>query len=332
MKRTLYLALIAFAVIACEKTERETPAQEEEAKLTLDFTITNGSNPDTKAVKTDWVHGDKIYVLFDKEIAYGAGTAPEYLVVAYDKNGTVTGKKQSWYASSWTKGLESKIAKRTSGTLCALYVPNDKVEGSISFEQESISRYWVYSKDRAGNEFYSYALYVNNAEYTISDGVLKASLALTYPGSGTWFQFCIKKDRSGNTIANADTHRYSLGHYCQIKLGGVDPWEGARHTRGTFPDQYVSTGFRFDVASVMSGYFYGGLCFAGFNNKYSDTDSYRHTFTLTDNKGTSSTSDDVTYIYQWPSSSETDKLTSHALVLPDLNAKDTGGNYKWVQQ
>ena len=61
-------------------------------------------------------------------------------------------------------------------------------------------------------------------------------------------------------------------------------------------------------------------------SEYKSSESYKTEFRLIDNKDTDDTRDDVAYHY----------VASHiymgelAFTLPDLNAKDSNGNYLWV--
>lgn len=325
MKKTLLIAAIAAMVLGCGKEKLENQAlsqDDEQVSLTLDFTIDNGTSPDTRAVKTDWANNDKIYILFDKEVTFGADNPPQYLVIKYSTN--------SWVADTWSPGLKKKIANKTSGTLTALYVPNDKVGGTVSIEHSTSQIYLVSSKDRSGKTFKSYALVAENKPYRVSNGVLTARLTLETPSGSGWMQFTISKDRDGNNISSDDAHRYTLKHQVLNSSGG-----DLGNTEAISTWRYTNAGlFEFETQEKeMSGYYYQGLCFAG-NNSNARKSNTKHIFTLIDNKGTSSTDDDVTYEYTWPESgSEYGQLTSSAIVLPNLNSK--GGwldmIYRWKQ-
>ena len=328
MKKTLFIAAIAAMVLGCDKEKLENQAlsqDDEQVSLTLDFTIDNGASPDTRAVKTDWANNDKIYILFDKEVTLGADNPPQYLVIKY--------KSSTWVADTWSPGLKRKIANKTSGTLTALYVPNDKVGGTVSIEHSTSEIYLVSSKDRSGNTFKSYALVAENKPYSVSNGILTANLTLETPSGSGWLQFTFSKDRDGNNISSDDAHRYTLKHQVLNSSGG-----DLGNTEAIRPWRYTNAGlFDFETQEKeMSGYYYQGLCFAG-NNSNARKSNTKHIFTLIDNKGTSSTDDDVTYEYTWPESgSEYGQLTSSAIVLPNLNSKSgwLGMIYRWkeVQQ
>ena len=103
MKKITLLTIFGLALMAlsaCNK-EEETASR----TLKLDLNIIHGS--DTKAVKTGWESGDKIYVFFGKPEDH---TTPAYLTLTY--NGS------SW-TEAWTAGLEAEIASTASGKLHA---------------------------------------------------------------------------------------------------------------------------------------------------------------------------------------------------------------------
>ena len=328
MKKTLFIAAVAALVLGCgkEEIEDQTNQDEELTSLVLDLTINNGGSPDTRGVKTNWIKDDKIYILFDKEITFGADNPPQYLVIKYNRD------TKTWEADFWSPGLKSKIAKKTSGTLTALYMPNDKVNGTISFEHSSAEQYNVYSKERNGVEFKSYALVAENQSYSVSGGVLTASLTLNAASHDTWMQHCIdSKDRNGVTIANSDSHHYTLKHRV-MSYQNDKTYGDMGYTRSISPYSYTNYGkFNFESYEEMSAYIYGGLCFAGYNAS-AKGERMRHIFTLVDNKGTATIADDVTYQYIWPETENYGQLTSSAIKPPALNAKNSSGNYKWVQQ
>ena len=308
MKETLLIAAIAAMVLGCgkEEIEDQTIQDEGQTSLVLDLTINNGGSPDTRGVKNGWNLNDKIYILFDKEINYGPDNPAQY--------------------------LKSKIAKKTSGTLTALYMPNDKVNGTISFEHSSAEQYNVYSKERNGVKFKSYALVAENQSYSVSGGVLTASLTLNAASHDTWMQHCIdNKDRNGVTISTSESHHYTLQHRV-MSYQNSGSYGDMGYTLSISPYSYTNYGkFNFESYQEMSAYVSGGLCFAGYNAS-AKGERMRHIFTLVDNKGTATTADDVTYQYIWPETGNYGQLTSSAIKLPALNAKNSSGNYKWVQQ
>ena len=300
MKKTVFLLCIALSVLSCSKEQAEAPAVDEH--ITLDFSISGGLQPETKAIKKDWVNNDKIYIIFDGTVSEN----PEYLVVKYVKS---TGK---WIPETWTDGLESKIYHKTSGTLTALYMPNDKVGGSISFTRkyDSSTYSFVYSvsaTDRVGEVFKSYALSAANKPYTVKQGVLKASFSMV-PLSNSYCQFYMpNKDRSGATIDSSESHYYKMS---------TDYVAYASHVYRMTSDGEFS--FQNTPKGYMSAYYYAGLCFAGVWQNISGAEA-KYYFHLLDTKN------NVKYLLRVTANLS----TNSAWKLPALSDKDSNGNYRW---
>ena len=157
-KIAAFFGILAVAA-SCQKAQiLPDPADEAFSGLEIAFDINDGT-PETRGIKKNWAKGDAVYIFFDKQIV----NPPQYLVVKYN-----SGK---WEAAYWSDGLESKISKKKSGTLTALYVPNDKVYGTIDISYDSSTSYLVIPKDRNGDRFYSHHLSAKGERYTVSNGV-----------------------------------------------------------------------------------------------------------------------------------------------------------------
>ena len=292
---------MAFSLLACNKEQPAEPVGEE--KLTLDFSVSGGLEPETKGVKTNWANNDRLYIFFDQTVSEN----PEYLVIKYSN------KTKNWVADSWTTGLESKIYHSAHGTLTALYMPNDKVEGKISFSRKYNSStysytYSVSATDRAGKTFFSYVLKAVDKPYVVRNGVLSTRFAME-PAQQSYYQFCIpNKDRNGSTIANSESHYYKLSTDYVVyapMLYNFDPASGSLY-------------FENRPKGYMSAYFYSGLCFAGVRQSIGTGESTYY-FHLLDSKN------NVKYLLR----AKADLSTKRAWILPALNDKDSKGNYRW---
>ena len=306
MKKTIILlAGIAAMLCACSKIEK--PA-EETVSLKLNFTI-GGESPmddgsaETKVHKTAWANNDIVYIIFDEGFSTGG-----YLKIRYKRS------DDSWEAVEWSPGLEAKIAKKTGGELAALYMPNDKVGGTI--EIRNIGTYCtITAKDRLGDRYYSYWLEAHHVAYTVSGEVLSANISLNRGGYGHGpTQFTLPDlDRNGKRI-NADGSGQNICKYKLTANGG-----GTRVTPYTPSSLYWtdSSGFRqvdaYMDAYRMSAYYYQKLMFSG----YTPEGYYKWTFTLTD--GTN------TYKYTLPENKYLHR--GYTYNLPPLN--DTS---KWIKQ
>lgn len=338
MKNILIILGFTAVLLACTKEAESVGSSAEDSPITLNLSISSASL-DTKSIKQDWDHGDVIYIFFQGHILSDNAEGEQYLTAAYDKHGTVTGKSGTWYVKKWYGGLDKEITRNSKGKLAAIYYPNDKVGGTLEVQyssrivddatDDSIDGIFLQAKDRKGKDFYtSYFTYSHGCNYTVNNwGELTAEIGmLGSQYAGNVFQYCIERDRNGNSFRNSETHRYTLSHRDAT-------WDSPYVEHLTFDPIVMNTPFditiranfeQWDYNDYLNAYFYGGLCFSGAAmNEY---DWYKTEFRLTDNKDTDDTDDDVAYHYV------ADIIYTGVLAfkLPDLNAKDSNGNYLWV--
>ena len=338
MKNILIILGFTAVLLACTKEAESVGSSAEDSPITLNLSISSAS-PDTKSIKKDWDHGDVIYIFFQGHILSDNAEGEQYLTAAYDKYGSVTGKSGTWYVKKWYGGLDKEITRNSKGKLAAIYYPNDKVGGTLEVQYSSrivddstddgIDGIFLQAKDRKGKDFYtSYFTYSHGCNYTVNNwGELTAEIGmLGSQYAGNVFQYCIERDRNGNSFRNSETHRYTLSHRDAT-------WDSPYVEHLTFDPIVMNTPFditiranfeQWDYNDYLNAYFYGGLCFSGAAmNEY---DWYKTEFRLTDNKDTDDTDDDVAYHYV------ADIIYTGVLAfkLPDLNAKDSKGNYLWV--
>ena len=340
MKNILIILGFTAVLLACTKEAESVGSSAEDSPITLNLSISSAS-PDTKSIKQDWDHGDVIYIFFQGHILSDNAEGEQYLKAAYDKNGSVTGKAKTWYVHTWYGGLEKEITRNSKGKLAAIYYPNDKVGGTLEVTytkkivdddlDDGIDGIFLQAKDRKGKDFYtSYFTFSQGCNYTVNNwGELTAEIGmLGSQYAGNVFQYCIERDRDGNMFQNSEAHRYTLSHRDAT-------WDSPYVEHLTFDPIVMNTPFditirayyeQWDHNDYLNAYFYGGLCFSGAAmNEY---DWYKTEFRLTDNKDTDDTDDDVAYHYV-ASIIYTGVL---AFKLPDLNAKDSDGNYLWVEK
>ena len=338
MKNILIILGFAAVLLACTKEAESVGSSAEDSPITLNLSISSAS-PDTKSIKQNWDHGDVIYIFFQGHILSDNAEGEQYLTAAYDKYGSVTGKSGTWYVKKWYGGLDKEITRNSKGKLAAIYYPNDKVGGTLEVQytskivdddlDDTIDGIFLQAKDRKGKDFYtSYFTFSQGCNYTVNNwGELTAEIGMV--GSqyaGNVFQYCIERDRDGNAFRNSEAHRYTLSHRDAT-------WDSPYVEHLTFDPIVMNTPFditirayfeQWDHNDYLNAYFYGGLCFSGAAmNEY---DWYKTEFRLTDNKDTDDTDDDVAYHYV------ADIIYTGVLAfkLPDLNAKDSNGNYLWV--
>ena len=338
MKNILIILGFTAVLLACTKEAESVGSSAEDCPITLNLSISSAS-PDTKSIKKDWDHGDVIYIFFQGHILSDNAEGEQYLTAAYDKYGSDTGKSGTWYVKKWYGGLDKEITRNSKGKLAAIYYPNDKVGGTLEVQytskivdddlDDTIDGIFLQAKDRKGKDFYtSYFTYSHGCNYTVNNwGELTAEIGML--GShyaGKVYQYCIERGRDGNMFRNSEAHRYTLSHRDAT-------WDSPYVEHLTFDPIVMNTPFditirayfeQWDHNDYLNAYFYGGLCFSGAAmNEY---DWYKTEFRLTDNKDTDDTDDDVAYHYV------ADIIYTGVLAfkLPDLNAKDSNGNYLWV--
>ena len=255
------------ALSACSKEEVPAPKT-----LKLDLNITHDSY--TKAVKTGWESGDKIYVFFGKPEDH---TTPAFLTLTFDGS--------SW-TEAWTAGLEAEIAATESGKLHAIYTPGKL--GTISYS--SYDKRYNFNGSDPG-----WYLKCENVSYTVSEGVLAATLNMARPSN--FVQFYLE-----GQAANAGKLQFSGDKILKVKISSIS---------GTgFGQSNYSYGYAIDGVAYK-----GGLMFSGTLKSNAKGVETSHTLKITDTKGTKDTKDDVVYT---TTATKTMKY-GDAFVLPALD-------------
>lgn len=89
-KLFLFCAIALIGLVSCEKQamlEQEVPELEKVAKVSLDLKVLSaGEETDTKAVKSAWATGDKIYLVFEQNKTYTKEDAKR-AILTYSDNG-----------------------------------------------------------------------------------------------------------------------------------------------------------------------------------------------------------------------------------------------------
>lgn len=252
MKRILFLLGISvLALAACQivevETSVETPAIDNTPHLTVNFNITRGDEPATKAVKTAWEEGDIIYFFFDK--------------VMDGKWFRLTYKSGAW-EPYWYPELESRIAARSEGTVTALYMFARKAT-----QWGASSSDYVSFDPLDGNDSWLYSWYLQcmDASYTVSAGSLTADISLVMPPEYDFVQF---------TIPGLDGYdgRWKINTYPSIM---------PVHIRKYHKDD----GFVTTQGAYMFGYYYtDGTTFCGVLPAAQNGVATNYTFTLTNSE------------------------------------------------
>ena len=160
---------MAAGLMSCAK-EISGPEQdntpEESVPMTFNITV-----DETKAPKTGWADGDKIYVFF-------RGLKGKYLILEYNGSG--------WSNTSGGGTLQtSDFAFLHIKTLTAIHLP---VEVDVTYEPglDAYEQGWFHFSIN-GEPVYTYYLYQANKPYTVSNTTVTATLSLSKPADMVQF-------------------------------------------------------------------------------------------------------------------------------------------------
>ncbi len=284
-KIILTLGIICLALVSCNKTET---VPNDPNHLSFNITV----NDLTKATKTEWENGDRIILFFDREIV----STPRYVTMSYD------GTKWDYAFNEGT--LEAELLGKASGTVSAVFVPYWSTFSTSYFTGWGYPAYYLRFWNEAGiDDVWCYFLRCQDADYSVSAGVISASLTLTQPGApNVTFDHIFIPGITGN-------ERYTLEAPNLLKV----------QTCVEYSLDNISQQFRGGVAGYgepIPGYEYkGGVSFSGYFENHGIPDDY--TFTLVDTKGTANTSDDDSYQISFTGKTIPDK---GAIQLPALSS------------
>lgn len=160
MKKTMIVLSAVLALVACNKVtpDTENNGTIDASKVVFNFSINNADA--TKAVKSGWENGDKVFIFFN-------GITTAHVTTAY--NGT-----------AWTPTLNGSATLPASGKLTAVYLPYGN--GLTA----SYSSNWTFSEPR-----YTYYMVAKDVDYTISNvenvSTLSATINMNNPGGFVHF-------------------------------------------------------------------------------------------------------------------------------------------------
>ena len=277
MKKTLLLlGCMALFVAGCNKIENvEEPVQDSPRHLKVNITV---NNAETRAVKTAWTAGDKIYVAFDvcfqEEIA-------SYLLLTY--NGS------SWTSEFSDEALEQFLLERESGKLVAAFISKDrKPVFQYTPVPEENCRYLVMTNSDGLTGMF---LSAENMDYYVENGTLTAQLNMELRSFNPvhFFLSGIGAGQEQNYTLSCDKLRPS--HFNRFTYVYVD-----------LPTYHLEIGPWTDYAlgnpgePIPASYYDGGIEFNCSLDAPSLGNEAEYVFYLVNNNGTpNDKSDDITY-------------------------------------
>lgn len=263
MKKVLYVicamllsGVTAFQFTSCNNSEDENiPPRITELRFNIN--VNNASAPDTKAVKSDWEDGDKLFVFFKVD-----GTtfldAIKYVTLSY--NGS-TGK----WDGACSDALTDPAELGSAGKMYAVYFPFGGVaiasdpnnSGGVTFRTSG-------SKNSALDGFPIYTFYMNGyASYTISTAGDVATLDGTFdmklPANYVYFYV----DKAGDKFN--ENEKYRLAVEGVVPVACVSYFKGAFMETPQDYDTFTREGNlgRF-IGQPMWGYkYHDGIAFSG---------------------------------------------------------------------
>lgn len=154
MKKAIILLCIAMGLMSCAKEILESEnVLNEGVPMTFNVTVL-----DTKASKTTWAEGDKIYVFFN-------GLASKYLIL--ENNGS-TWTNTSGGGTLLSADFDGLITKK----LAAVHFP---VAVDVAYADSK------FSFTSGGKPVYTYYLYETGKDYTVDGTTVNATLSLAKP-------------------------------------------------------------------------------------------------------------------------------------------------------
>ena len=286
-KAILYLCGIALLFAGCAKEQVVEPVIEETAPRHLTFDITvNHDGPDTRAVKTGWEKGDKIYVFFDLN---AQTTTAEYMTMTYD------GSKWSYKFSNET--LETYLLEKTSGSVFAFYVPYGTPTFSYDSENKRININGLV-ENKVG---ISYS-YCREKLYKVENDILSANLDMQLGPRYVQFYIPWVKDASNLTF-QCNYMKADIPSYISLS----SPTSPAVYTAGL-------TGF--DNEKVKGFIYDGGMIVCGTISADSAQD---YTLEVTNTRGTTIETDDL----HFKASFKNKTLKEHDAVLLSNLSRET---------
>lgn len=186
MKKTIALLCMAAGLFSCAK--EIAPQEESAAGVPVTFEI---NVAETKAAKTAWADGDKIYVFFN-------GLADKYLIMTYS---TSTG----WNSTSGGDPLlDTDFSSLDTKTLTAVHIP---VDVNVTYTDNNMFRF--------SPDVYTYYLFETGKEYTVDGATVKATLTMGKPERMVLFHVEGIQDR----VAAYDLRTYGIFPVCCEGVG-----------------------------------------------------------------------------------------------------------------
>ena len=272
------MACIAMFVAGCNKIENvEEPVQDSPRHLKVNIKV---NNAETRAVKTAWAAGDKIYVAFD--VCFQEQLS-SYLTLTY--NG------YSWSSEFSDDTLEELLLGKEVGSLAAAYIsPNVKPEFQHVLDPESpyVPSIMMTNNDGLTGMFLS----ADDVRYTVEDGTLTAELhmAIRMDNAVHFFLDGIPAGAVENFTLSCN--KLIPAHFNRFTYVLIDIPDGFHTEAGPWTD------YTYGLAGepILGQYYESGVEFNCMLDTPAVGSETEYVFFVVDNNGTpNDTTDDTTY-------------------------------------
>ena len=321
MKKTfLLIGCLALLVAGCIKEKdvevpTENPQEETTRHLKVNITV-NQEDPETRAVKTDWEAGDKVYVVFDDFFSDASGQKEYYMTLTYDG--------ENWESTISEGALEAYLLDHPSGKLAAAYTAAGFPGGEEPQFEYHPQDNRAASRLEVTNATPGFVLAAHDYPYSVENDILTATLNMTLmpwtkEGKNYMVHFFIdgvsKSDASRYSFQNDHIRPTYLDGFYNLSWNPNDPVGSLM----VFPD----CGMGDLGGSIPADYYQGGIRFCGALDPDMEDVSAEYVIRVIDNGGTpENTGDDILYIF---TPSDNVRLKSGKSVkLPEL-----GPDSKW---
>ena len=285
----IFLGCLALLMAGCNKVEKvevpaEEPVVESPKHLIVDFKVNQEGG--TRAVKTEWTNGDKIYVFFDN-FFLDYLTDPEIGTKTYSDDVeymTLTYNGVKWNYEI-TPALEQYLLDQASGTLIGVYYSKLEPVFRVMHGKDSTrEQFFVDVKNGANHA--GFYMYDNNVGYTVANGTLTATLNMHLHERAVRFFV------PGITLGADGAQHYLKSD--QVTINSLSSINSA-YRNGAF--QPAQIGLSSVSNTLWANYVENGAEFYGrFVNSVTLGEYYDYIIQVVD-QGTSSVYDDVTYAY-----------------------------------
>jgi hypothetical protein len=191
-KSMILLGCLALLAAGCNKFETvEVPEEEPVVKapdhLVVDITV--GTEDQTRAVKSGWKYGDKIYVFFD-HFFLDYVTDPNIGTTGYSDDVcylTLTYDGATWQSTFSQAALETYLLGQSSGTLAAVYYQNLDPQFKGFHSNRGVNNTFGAEVQNYHQNYGCYLYTAQGSTYTVMDGNLVATLNMHLNDRSVYF-------------------------------------------------------------------------------------------------------------------------------------------------